>query len=79
MVHVPDTRVGRCLGPKGIWDSSRGGDEGGPGPPSKEGDKQSAPSKEDMQPAPNKGGEQSTPSEEGGNMENEKEEKKSEA
>jgi hypothetical protein len=32
-----------------------------------------------MQPAPNKGGEQSTPSEEGGNMENEKEEKKSEA
>ncbi len=83
---MPDTRVGHCLGPKGSGDSSKGGDEGGPGPPSMEGDKQSAPgkgdkqpppNKGDKQPAPNEGGEQSTPSEGGGNMEKEEEEKKS--
>jgi hypothetical protein len=33
MYHsVPNIRVGHCLGPKGSGDSSRGGDEGGPGP-----------------------------------------------
>ncbi len=67
---MPDTRVGRCLGPKGSGDSLRGGDEGGPGPPSKEGGEQSAPSKGDKQ---------STPSEEGGNMQKEEEEKRSQA
>ncbi len=78
-IIVPDTRVGRCLGPKGSGDSSRGGDEGGLGPASKEGDKQPAPSKGDKQPAPNNGDNQSTPSMEGGNMEKEEEEKKSQA
>jgi hypothetical protein len=43
---VPDTRVGRCLGLEGIWVSSGGEGEGGSGPPNKEGDKQSTPSKE---------------------------------
>ncbi len=45
-VSVPDTRVGRCLGPEGNRVSSIEGGEGGPGPPDKEGDKQSTPSKE---------------------------------
>jgi hypothetical protein len=65
---VPDTRVGHCLEPEGSGDSPRGGDEGGPGPPSKE---------EDKQPAPSKGDKQSTPSKEGGNMEKKEEGKKS--
>ncbi len=56
---VPDTRVGRCLDPEGNGVSSGEGDEGGLGPPDKEGDKQS------------------TLSEEGGNMEQEEEGKKS--
>jgi hypothetical protein len=43
---VPDTRVGHCLGPKGIGVSSGEGGEGGPGPPNKEEDKQSTPSEE---------------------------------
>jgi hypothetical protein len=43
---VPNRRVGRCLGPEGNGVSSEEGGEGGPGPPSKEGDKQSTPSKE---------------------------------
>ncbi len=41
---VPNTRVGRCLRPEGNGVSSRGEGEGGPGPPNKEGDKQSIPS-----------------------------------
>jgi hypothetical protein len=45
-VTVPDTRVGHCLGPEGNGVGSGEGGEGGPGPPSKEGDKQSNPSKE---------------------------------
>ncbi len=65
---MPDTRVGRFLGPKGSGDSSRGGDEGGPGPPGEKRDKQSAPCKGEKQLTPNK---------EGGNMEKEEEEKKS--
>jgi hypothetical protein len=43
---VPDTRVRRCLGPEGNGVSSGGEGEGGPGPPNKEGDKQSTPSEE---------------------------------
>jgi hypothetical protein len=43
---VPDTRVGRCLGPEGNGVSSRERGEGGPGPPDKKRDKQSTPSKE---------------------------------
>jgi hypothetical protein len=43
---VPDTRVGHCLGPEGNGVSSGEEGEGVPGPPSKEGDKQSTPSKE---------------------------------
>ncbi len=43
---MPDTRARRCLGPEGNGVSSREGGEGGPGPPNKEGDKQSTPSKE---------------------------------
>jgi hypothetical protein len=43
---VPNIRVGRYLGPEGNGVSSREGGEGGPGPPSREEDKQSTPSKE---------------------------------
>jgi hypothetical protein len=43
---VPDTRVGRCLGPEGNGVSSGEGGEGGPGPPDKEVDKQSTLNKE---------------------------------
>ncbi len=39
-------RVGCCLGPEGNGVSSGEGGEGGPGPSSEEGDKQSTPSKE---------------------------------
>jgi hypothetical protein len=39
-------RVGRCLGPEGNGVSLGEGGEGGPGPPSREKDKQSTPSKE---------------------------------
>jgi hypothetical protein len=67
---MPDTRIGRCLGPEGNGVSLGEGDDGGPGPPNKEGDKQSTPSEGDKQ---------STPSEEGGNMEQEEEGKKSQA
>jgi hypothetical protein len=45
-VTVTDTRLGRCLGPEGNGVNSGGEGEGGPGPPNKEGDKQSTPSKE---------------------------------
>jgi hypothetical protein len=45
MVAVPFKGVGCCLGPEGNGVSSREGGEGGPGPPDKEGDKQSNPSK----------------------------------
>ncbi len=38
--------VGRCLGPEGNRVSPGEGGEGGPGPPDKERDKQSTPSKE---------------------------------
>jgi hypothetical protein len=58
---VPDTRVGRCLGPEGNGVSSGEGGEEEPGPSNKEGDKQS------------------TPGEEGGNMEQEEEGRKSQA
>jgi hypothetical protein len=44
---VPDTRIGRCLEPDGNGVSSKREGEGGPGPPDKEGDKQSTPSKEE--------------------------------
>ncbi len=60
-VTVPYGGVGRCLGPEGNGVSSGVGGEGGPGPPDKERDKQSNPSKE------------------GGNMDQEEEEKKSQA
>ncbi len=43
---MPDTRARCRLGPEGNGVSSGEGCEGGPGPPSKEGDKQSTPSKE---------------------------------
>jgi hypothetical protein len=81
---MPNIEVGRCLGPEGSGDSSRGGDEGGLGPPGMKGDNQSAPYKGDKQPtltngdkqpAPNKGDGQLTPNEEGGNMEKEEEER----
>jgi hypothetical protein len=39
-------RVGRCLGPEGGGVSSEEEGEGGPGPPSREEDKQLTPSKE---------------------------------
>ncbi len=45
-IIVPDTRIGHCLEPEGNGVSSGEGVEGGPGPPDKEGDKQSTPSKE---------------------------------
>ncbi len=38
---VPDMGAGHCLGPEGNGVSSGKGDEGGPGPWRKEGDKQS--------------------------------------
>jgi hypothetical protein len=44
---VPNTGVGRCLGPEGNEVSSGEGVEGGPGPPDKKQDKQSSPSKEE--------------------------------
>ncbi len=87
-IPVPNIEVGRCLGPKGNGDGSRGGVEGGPGPPAKKRDKQSAPFKGykqpaltngDKQPAPNKGDGQFTPNQEGDNMEKEEEEKKSQS
>ncbi len=43
---MPDTRVGCCLGTEGNGVSSGEEGEGGSGPPNKEGDKQSTPSKE---------------------------------
>ncbi len=43
---MPETRTERCLEPDGNGVSSKRGAEGGPGPPDKEGDKQSTPSKE---------------------------------
>ncbi len=43
---MPDTRVGHCLGPDGNGVSSGEGGKGGPGPPNKEGDKQSTLSEE---------------------------------
>ncbi len=43
---MPDTRVGHCLGPEGNGVSPEEGDEGGPGPLEKKGDKQSIPNKE---------------------------------
>ncbi len=43
---MPDTGVGCCLGPEGNGVSSGEGGKGGPGPPDKEGDKQSTPSEE---------------------------------
>ncbi len=43
---VPDTRVGRYLGPEGNGVSSREGGEGGPGPPDEKRDKQSTSIKE---------------------------------
>jgi hypothetical protein len=57
--HVPNMRVGCCLGPEGNGVSSGEGlgGEGGPGPPSRKEDKQSTPNKE------------------GGNMEQEEEER----
>jgi hypothetical protein len=60
-INVPNTKVGRRLGPEGNGVSSGEGGEGGPGPPSKEGDKQSTPNKE------------------GDNMEQEEEERTSQA
>jgi hypothetical protein len=44
--RYPYGGVGRCLGPEGNGVSSGVGGEGGPGPPDKERDKQSNPSKE---------------------------------
>jgi hypothetical protein len=46
IVRVPNTEVGRCLGPEGNGVSSGKGGERGPGPPDKKRDKQSTPSKE---------------------------------
>jgi hypothetical protein len=43
---VPNIRVGHCLGPEGNGVSSGEGGEGEPGPPSREEDEQSTPSKE---------------------------------
>ncbi len=43
---VPNMRVGRCLGPERNGVSSGEGGEGGPGPASREEDKQSTPRKE---------------------------------
>jgi hypothetical protein len=43
---VPNMRVGCCLGPEGNWVSSGEGGKGGPGPPSREEDKQSSHSNE---------------------------------
>ncbi len=43
---MPDTGVGRCLGPEENGVSSGKGGEGGPGPPNEKRDKQSTPSKE---------------------------------
>ncbi len=45
-IIVPDRRVGCCLGPKGNGVNPGGGDEGGPGPPDGERDKQSTASRE---------------------------------
>ncbi len=46
ILTVPDTRVGCCLGPEGNGVSSVEGVEEEPGPPEKEGGKQSTPSEE---------------------------------
>ncbi len=46
IIYVPNMKVGRCLGPEGNGVSSGEGGEGGPVPPSREGDKHSTPSKE---------------------------------
>ncbi len=46
---MPDTRVGHCLGPEENGVSSGEGGEGGPGPPKKEGNKQSTPQRERRQ------------------------------
>ncbi len=43
---MPNIRVGHCLGPEGNGVSSGEGGEGEPGPPSREEDEQSTPSKE---------------------------------
>ncbi len=40
-IVVPDTRIGLCLEPEGNGVSSGERGEGGPGPPDKQGDKQS--------------------------------------
>jgi hypothetical protein len=45
-ISVPNIRVGHCLGPEGNGVSSGEGGEGGLGPPSREGDKQSTSCKE---------------------------------
>jgi hypothetical protein len=46
VLNVTNMRVGRCLGPEGNGVSSDEGCEAGPGPPSREEDQQSTPSKE---------------------------------
>jgi hypothetical protein len=46
VLNVPAGVVGRCLGPEGNRVSSGEGGVEGPGPPDKERDKQSTPSKE---------------------------------
>ncbi len=43
---MPNVRVGCCLGPEGNGVSSGEEGEGGPDPPSKDGEKQSTPNKE---------------------------------
>jgi hypothetical protein len=45
-IIVPNIRVGHCLGPEGNGVSSGEGGEGGPGPPTREEDKQLTPNKE---------------------------------
>ncbi len=44
---MPDTRVGCCLGPEGNGVGPGEGGEGRPGPPNKEGDKQSLPARKE--------------------------------
>ncbi len=87
-ILVPKIEVGHCLRPRGSRDGSGGGYEGGPGPPDKKKNKQSAHCKGDkqpsltngeMQPAPNQGDGQLTPNKEGDNMKKEEEEKNSQA
>ncbi len=45
-IIVPNISVGRCLGPEGNGVSSGEGGAGGPGPPTREEDKQLTPNKE---------------------------------